>query len=246
MNAPDRELTDPQPRANRPEAVSRTCRSVRGASPRRPRRPHGLVLQGGDTAAGGRHPHVRRRFRVPASCRSGRRVEPEGTTGRVCPPGLRRSFMAAATGGHQPRQGPPVRARPHHAPPTIGESRCHDVDSPCLHDDVNPAVDPAEGGDVQCDNGGCGPLACDLPTEAGVGPWPIARFLPIDAVVPRCAQRLYFEDASTGLSAVDATMHPAEALGRHRHILPHRARLWWPWLACEPWVDVLDRRLDEV
>lgn len=75
--------------------------------------------------------------------------------------------------------------------------------------------------------------------------WAMRTFL-TDAVILRCAQRLYFEDASTRLRAVDATTHPAEALGLHRDILQHRARLWWPRLAREPWVDVIDRRLAEV
>ena len=75
--------------------------------------------------------------------------------------------------------------------------------------------------------------------------WAIRAFL-TDAVMLRCAQRLYFEDASTRLRAVDATTHPAQALALHRDILQHRARLWWPRLAREPWVDVLDRQLAEV
>ena len=66
-----------------------------------------------------------------------------------------------------------------------------------------------------------------------------------DAVLLRSAQRLYFEDASTRLRNTDATTHPNAALRLHRDILSHRARLWWPTVAREPWVQAIDQRLAE-
>lgn len=76
---------------------------------------------------------------------------------------------------------------------------------------------------------------------AGQG-WAVRGFL-TDAVLLRQAQRLFFEDAGVRLRESDATKRPAGAMQLHRDILSNRARLWWPRIAREPWVDRIDQDL---